>query len=789
MRILHTLLALIFILSCSSAANAQIQPVFSPQEQQWIRQHPTVTYTVKIVWPQEYEVKGEHVGLSRDFLDDIEQQTGIHFVYVAAEKAKISPPMMISSVLAPLLSPQQRNGWLFTSDWMSAVPMLIARNGTNHIRNMPDLNGKTVAVIKGAEYEGWLHQNYPKINLLSVDTVKTALESVEKNQADAALGSGLIMLPIYQRLFSDSLSVASQVPEMASGINMAVSQDNPMLLSILNKALANMTARDVQNAYIKWFGMLDVGSPSLGVVLHYYWWQLALFITLMLALIFAVRSAWQAKRRAQKSEADKSAFLAMMSHEIRTPMNALVASLELLRHSSTKTKQVEYTDLAISSSKNLLELLNDVLDHSKMTQKNQRLERHALDIGALLEAVGESQRPAAESKGLTLLIKLENNVQGYWIIADSNRLRQIVNNLLSNAIKFTERGSVTLQAALQTAEGNKSAEITLSVIDTGIGIPDEAKGRLFKAWQQVDSSSARQHGGSGLGLYISHELVKAMQGSLSFESQPGEGTTFSLTVPVEPYDSPSVIAPETSAALPRFNQQISVLVVEDHPANRHVIAGQLEVLECHYELTDGGEAALRLLEDENYYDLILLDCNLPGRDGYQVAQDIRLLEQQQQRERTPVIAISALNNPQHYERCHASGMDDVMTKPITLQHLAETISKWCAYHAEEVTYDVQSESVPELQQAVISWLLQDVADLKQAGEASDLRYMIHSIHRIKGVALMYRMSLLADYAADIEQQLRSAKGDEIWPLAVWLAQLQHLIEQDGSHQDMSEKSV
>ncbi|MGY3177792.1 CheY-like chemotaxis protein [Ewingella americana] len=307
--------------------------------------------------------------------------------------------------------------------------------------------------------------------------------------------------------------------------------------------------------------------------------------------------------------------------------------------------------------------------------------------------------------------------------------------------------------------------LTVDIIDTGIGIPDEAKRRLFIAWYQAESFTARHYGGSGLGLYICNELVNAMQGRLSMESQVGKGSRFTFTVPVEPYGLTNSTQPIAEPVLPRFNHQISVLVVEDHPANQQVIAGQLDMLQCHYEMASEGEAAMNLLEDENYYVLILLDCNSPGRDGYQLTEDIRHLEQQRQLERTPIIAISALNSQAHYARCKLSGMDDVMTKPIVLPELADVLVKWCPEAASRAQYEMRQEPELTLQPAMKSWLMQDLADFRRAAEAEDLRFMTYSIHRIKGGAQMYHLPDLAEYSADIERQLHEAKGDENWPLA------------------------
>lgn len=764
---LKGIIYLLLLLPCLLApAYAENKLDLTPEEWRWVKQHPDISYSVKDVWPQEYRDAGQHRGLSRDFLDSIERQTGLRFTFIPPDAG--TQPMMISSVNGSLLTAEEKQGWLFTSAWMSAIPMMVARNDATHNRNLEQMAGRTLAVIGGGEYANWLRLHHPNITLVIERSAAGAMEAVKQGKADAAIGSGLIMLPVYQRQFSDSLAITSQAPEMASSINMAVSDRYPVLLSVLNKALANMSAKEVQDAYIAWFGIVEVGTPTFGVLLYHYWQQILLFGVLLALLIWALRQAQRAKKRAEKSEADKSAFLALMSHEIRTPMNALVAALELLSYTGDPKKRREYTRLAVSSSQNLLELLNNVLDHEKLSLGQQELALSTVELSPLLEAIAESQRPAAEQKGLTLKLDLAPGLYGQWVKVDAHRLQQVINNLLSNALKFTAQGEVTLAASLDK-------HLTISVSDTGIGLSPESQKRLFTAWQQADQTTARRYGGSGLGLYISHQLVTLMQGTFSLQSEPGAGSTFSFSIPLEHSDIPPTMSEASAPLLPQFGQRLSLLVVEDHPANRQVISGQLDALQCHYQMAIDGEQALQWLEDENYYDAILLDCNLPGRDGYQVAREIRAIELAGERERIPVIAISALNSAEHRQRCRESDMDDVLTKPIRLRALAEMLAKWCPESVEQNPPGAEPEPVRQPQ--LFNWLLLDAADFARAAETQDRRYLIHAIHRIKGVAQMYQLPELEAFSADVELVLRGEGGLNDLPLSRWAARLEALIRQ------------
>lgn len=744
---------------------------FTAAEMSWIKSHPVVTYTTRNNWPLDYYAGNQHLGLSRSYLNNVEKQTGLKFVFLPEAKASATQPMMQSEVYEELLTPGEKKGWLFTSAWMNSIPMIVIANEKRGIRSFEDLGGKNVAISAASGYTEWLKRNHPEIHLIIKDNFLEALRAVDKNEGDAAIGTGLIALPILQRNFAGSMSITAQPPELATGIQMAVRDSYPELQSILNKSFANMSGKEVRQIYEEWVGVSKFGMPTVGVIWEHYQLPVLAFIILLLLLIGSLRITILSKRQAQRSEQQKGDFLAMMSHEIRTPMNAVIASLELLRKTAAPLKRQQYIDLAYSSSQNLLELLNSVLDHSKLSQKRLKLERNVFELSEMLEAFIESQHPAALHKGLQLKLVMSASLRARWIVADAHRLRQIVTNLCSNAIKFTHQGSVILEVTETLAEEGLS-RLTFTVTDTGIGIPAGEQSRLFEAWEQMEGHSAQPHGGSGLGLFICNELVRLMQGEIHLASEVGKGTAVSFTISVEHYDGQPNRESTPEIALPHFLNQVSVLIVEDHPANQKLLKEQLEVMGCLCEIAGDGEKAVRLLEEENYYDLILLDCNLPGHDGYEVAKLIRQLEHVRQNDRTPIVAISALNTHKHFERCIQNGMDDVLTKPIRLEDLADVLRKWF-----KATEGVSTAPAPQEQvnQDVLAWLYQDAEEFRRASETKDLRYLIHYMHRMKGVALMYQLHRLADYCADCEMKLRSKDNAEAWPLTSWASEIENLI--------------
>lgn len=759
--LLYGFLTVLVLASCAMVpAAAQVyqqlphHEALTDADRAWIKAHPVVTYTIEQRWPEEVIRDGQHTGLTRTVLDELEQRTGLRFVFVPPEQALIDPPMLLPSVLEKLLTPEERQRWLWTQSWTNTLPVIVGKFNTVRIRSLTRMEGQRLGILRNSGYAPWLRQHYPAIQLVTFDSLPEALEQVEQGKLPAVIASSIVMLPVLQRHYIDRLAIAAQVPEMASGIHMAVTPDAPQLHEILDKAMENISSYDVQRIYLRWIPIVEVGTPRLSVLLYLYPFQIAIGTIMLIVILLALASARRSKKRAQQSEQAKSEFLAVMSHEIRTPMNAIIASLELQQKPSTPAKQQEYQALALSASQDMLELLNNVLDHSKISQQQMPLQLAPCDLSALLAAVCDSQRPSAERKGLVLTLQLEPELQGQWFEADAHRLRQIVNNLLSNAVKFTDSGEITLLAHWQ------DDKVMLSVRDTGIGIAPSDQQRLFQAWQQAENSGARLRGGSGLGLYLCRQLTRQMGGELTLNSEPGVGSTFRCELPLLPCEAG---APDSSAnALTAIAADISVLVVEDHPANQQVLAAQLIQLGCHYELAESAEQAMRLLEEENYYDLMLLDCNLPGKDGYWLATQIRQFERAQQRDRTPLIAISAISGAEHRQRCQESGMDDVLVKPIRLNDLA---SKLGVFYPGKAT-------APAVNSEMQVWLKQDLDHFAQACDEQNQQNMIYFIHRVRGVALMYQLDTLANISDEIETHLRQQCAIDVELMAHWRQQLQ-----------------
>lgn len=387
----------------------------------------------------------------------------------------------------------------------------------------------------------------------------------------------------------------------------------------------------------------------------------------------------KARTRAEAANQAKSEFLAAMSHELRTPLNGVLGMIELVNEEPLTPRQIEYLQTARQSTEDLLTVISDILDYSRIDRGHLPLDNREFDVRQLITNCTASYKLMAEQQGLALTL----GFNGEWpdksfVVGDAPRLRQILAGLIDNAIKFTGAGYINIQAGWFALEDNCMV-LNCSVSDSGSGIPVGRLSDIFNSFEQLDSGDNRGHDGTGMGLSLVQRLVELMGGHVQVETDLGKGSSFRFELPFELSNTAPAVrpVPRENAGPAHDSATSRALVVEDNPVNQRVATALLTRLGFETDAANNGKEALDLVRTNHAgYDVILMDCQMPVMDGYETTRCIREWEQSNGQGGTPIIALTADALPGTEASCHDAGMNDYLAKPVRKECLREVLSRW-----------------------------------------------------------------------------------------------------------------
>lgn len=676
------------------SADSDSDLVLTKAEKRWLRLNPIVTFTGDPNWlPFEgFSDEGEYQGIVADHLALVEQKSGIYF-------SKVKPASwpdalaLAKSKKIDIISGGVANNVLYqdfepVQHFVSNPLVIVKTEGDGFVGALDEIKGNRIAMSKIASLFEEVRNRYPTHNIIGVDSLQDGLEGVSSGKYDAMLA------PMARANYSIgdmglyNLQIVGKT-EFSIDITLFVSKDKPILHGIINKVLQRVSTSEHQHILTRWirhsyveknnYGLIMlVVIISLTIVIIFLYWnrRLSYEIRLRIATEAALKIA---KEKAEMATLAKSSFLSNMSHEIRTPMNAILGFTELLAEESDNKQHLAFIKTIQSAGKNLLTLINDILDLSKIEAGKLDIHKVATNPHELFDDAAKLFMVELKKKRLELIFDVDKGIPPSLML-DTVRLRQILFNLLGNAVKFTEKGTIRLKARRKVTEDeDKLLDLLITVEDTGVGIMPGELSHVFGTFEQSRDQNKQKYGGTGLGLAISQRLAKLMNGKITVASTVGKGTRFEVTlrdVEVSSHAAYEATQSKIDSNKIKFKPSV-VLIVDDIEINRLLVQECFAGTQLSFFSAASGVEALTVLETE-HVDLVLMDIRMPGMDGYEAAERAKQVKD------VPVIALTATVMDPLDQDFIDSAFDSYLKKPVFKNELFKALQQYLPFEVKMV---------------------------------------------------------------------------------------------------------
>jgi len=694
----------------------------------------------------------------------------------------------------------------FSIPYLKAGYSMVYRHDDTIIDGLSGIGDKSIAVINDFNATELLSNKLPYANFHYYDTIIDAVSSVSSGQSDVFIGRSLTSSYLVKE---NQLSNLTSQPLVNfhdnAQFSFASSLQNNEIISLLNRTINSMSATEYEKLYAKWShsSFHDTNADEqianayrkakylfaailvFGLIIFWiYYRQLRVRKLAQQKIEHALAIAEAAKTEAEESAQAKITFLARMSHEIRTPMNGVLGMAEALAFTSLNNEQSDLLETLQGSATNLLALLNDVLDFSKMDAGKLTLEYVPVNFHLICKNIISGFHHIEHNKALDISLKIDNNITHSYF-TDPTRLTQVLNNLLSNAVKFTQQGRIELIVKLLTStttNNNTYDTLSIKVKDTGIGIAADKHAFLFTPFIQADDDITRKFGGTGLGLSICQEIITAMGSEINIDSKLDHGSTFNFTLKLKRSslenltDSRRKNTRKINAPNDNRFKNLRVLIAEDNLVNVKVLNAQLERLNIQADIANDGKEAL-ILHEKKAYDIIISDCHMPNLDGFELA---KILTQSTNKRPLWLIAVTADALSGAAEKCISAGFDDYMAKPCPQEEITNKLNNayrqlqkkqhnekkeqaFCFFNLEMLLNnndkDIElSKSVAQLfidswQKEKQQWLL--------AINNLEYKHIQALAHKLKGSTRYFANQALLESISAVDQSASSQNNDDL----------------------------
>lgn len=654
-------------------------------EKSWIQRHGNIRLGAPPDLPPfDFTDKdGAYMGIASDYIKILNERLGLHIDLIpqltwsqVISRAK-NENRGVDVISSAVRTEQMKRYMLFTNPYTSFPWAIITRRDAPLIGDLRDLYGKKTAVIKNYAMHERLAAEHPDIPLILVDSVAAGLETVSSGKSESYVGNLASSGYGIQRNDLTNLKVAASAGYDNEGISFAVRSDWPELVGILNKGIATISSPERDKIRQRWFAIKFEHGVNRAYILKIILNVSGGAVILFVLFFFWNRQMQKARDAAQAANNAKSEFLASLSHEIRTPMNVIMGMTDITLTSQLDADQKHNLKTARKAAGHLLELIEDILDLSKIEAGKIKVASTPFDLDRLMKGILSTYTIKARQKGIDLEFKKFPDVP-VWIKGDPVRLRQILVNLIGNATKFTDNGFIKITIDLQPIKPHALTRyLYFTVQDTGIGIPPDKLDIIFDSFTRAGRFSGGTYSGTGLGLAICKKFVSLMGGNIHVESELDKGSTFILSLPFEAVAASEIIstAPDTKKSDPCSEPVLlNILLAEDSGPNAAVFQKFLRQM-GHQVITvkDGEQVIQHLIEQE--FDLVLMDVEMPKIDGLEAGRQVRNGKAGERNRHIPLIAITAHALDEYREKCKKAGMNDFLTKPVNFENLKNTINK------------------------------------------------------------------------------------------------------------------